>query len=68
MVEGISDLARLILDALERDDIACRVVLAHDGVEALRERQTRREAGTQSHGPPKKEAAGLPNSEPQGFD
>jgi two-component system response regulator len=35
VVEGISDLARLILDALERDDIACRVVLTHDGVEAL---------------------------------
>ena len=35
MVEGISDLARLILDALQRDDIACRVVLTHDGEEAL---------------------------------
>ena len=35
VVEGISDLARLILDALETDDIACRVVLTHDGVEAL---------------------------------
>jgi two-component system response regulator len=35
VVEGISDLARLILDALQRDDIACRVVLTHDGVEAL---------------------------------
>src|SRR5215212_10723595 len=35
VVEGISDLARLILEALERDDIACRVVLTHDGVEAL---------------------------------
>lgn len=35
VVEGISELARLILDALERDDIACRVMLTHDGVEAL---------------------------------
>ena len=35
MVEGISDLARLILDTLQRDDIACRVVLTHDGEEAL---------------------------------
>ena len=35
VVEGISDLARLILDALQREDIACRVVLTHDGVEAL---------------------------------
>ena len=35
VVEGISDLARLILDAVQRDDIACRVVLTHDGVEAL---------------------------------
>ena len=35
MVEGISDLARPILDAVQRDDIACRAVLTHDGVEAL---------------------------------
>jgi CheY-like chemotaxis protein len=35
VVEGISDLARLILDALQRNDIASRVALAHDGVEAL---------------------------------
>ena len=35
VVEGISDLARLILDALQSDDIACRVVLTHDGEEAL---------------------------------
>src|SRR3712207_782952 len=35
VVEGISELSRLILDALQRDDIACRVVLTHDGVEAL---------------------------------
>jgi CheY-like chemotaxis protein len=35
VVEGISDLARLILDALQRNDIACRVVLTHDGLEAL---------------------------------
>ena len=35
VVEGISELARLILDAVQRDDIACRVVLTHDGVEAL---------------------------------
>jgi CheY-like chemotaxis protein len=35
VVEGIPDLARLLLDALKRDDIACSMVLAHDGVEAL---------------------------------
>jgi CheY-like chemotaxis protein len=35
VVEGISELARLILDTLQRDDIACRVVLTHDGEEAL---------------------------------
>ena len=35
VVEGISDLARPILDAVQRDDIACRAVLTHDGVEAL---------------------------------
>ena len=34
VVEDISDLARLILDAFERDDIACRDVLTHDGVRA----------------------------------
>ena len=35
VVEGISELSRLLLDALQRDDIGCRVVLKHDGVEAL---------------------------------
>ena len=35
LVEGISELARLILDAVQRDDIACRVVLKHNGEEAL---------------------------------
>jgi CheY-like chemotaxis protein len=35
VVEGIGELARLILDALQRKDIACRVVLTHDGEEAL---------------------------------
>ena len=35
LVEGISELARLILDALQRDTIACRVVLTKDGLEAL---------------------------------
>jgi hypothetical protein len=37
-------------------------------LEALREGQTRRKAGAQSHGPLKKEAAGLPNRASQGFD
>jgi len=35
VVEGISELTRLILDTLQGDDIACRVVLTHDGEEAL---------------------------------
>ena len=35
LVEGISELARLILDALQRDVIACRVMLTNDGLEAL---------------------------------
>jgi CheY-like chemotaxis protein len=35
VVEGISELSRLILDAVQRDNIACRVVLTHDGEEAL---------------------------------
>jgi two-component system, response regulator len=35
VVEGISELARLILDALQKDDIACRVVLKNNGLEAL---------------------------------
>ena len=35
VVEGISELARLILDALTQHNIACRVVLTHDGEEAL---------------------------------
>jgi len=35
VVEGIRDLARTILDALTRENVACRVVLTNDGVEAL---------------------------------
>src|SRR3712207_6618885 len=35
VVEGISELSRLLLDALQRDDMACRVLLTHDGEEAL---------------------------------
>ena len=35
LVEGISELARLILDALTQHNVACRVVLMHDGEEAL---------------------------------
>ena len=35
VVEGISELARLILDALQRDAIACRVVLKNNGLKAL---------------------------------
>ena len=35
LVEGISELARLILDALTKNNVACRVVLTHDGEEAL---------------------------------
>jgi two-component system response regulator len=35
VVEGVRDLTRLILGALTKDDVACRVVLANDGVEAL---------------------------------
>ena len=35
VVEGISELARLILDALTQHSIACRVVLKNEGLEAL---------------------------------
>ena len=35
VVEGIGELARLILDALTQHNLACRVVLTHDGLEAL---------------------------------
>ena len=35
VVEGIGELARLILDALTQHSIACRVVLKNDGEEAL---------------------------------
>jgi two-component system response regulator len=35
VVEGISELARLILDALTQHNIACRVVLKNNGLEAL---------------------------------
>jgi enamine deaminase RidA (YjgF/YER057c/UK114 family) len=34
-VEGISELARLILDALTQHNVACRVMLTNDGEEAL---------------------------------
>ena len=34
-MEGISELARLILDSLTKHDVACRVVLKNDGLEAL---------------------------------
>jgi two-component system response regulator len=35
VVEGISELARHILDALTQHNIACRVVLKNNGLEAL---------------------------------
>ena len=35
VVEDIGELARLILDALTQHNIACRVVLKNDGLEAL---------------------------------
>jgi hypothetical protein len=35
VVEGISELARLLLDSLSKHDIACRVVLKNNGLEAL---------------------------------
>jgi two-component system, response regulator len=35
VVEGIAGLAQVILDALARDDLACKVIVKHDGVEAL---------------------------------
>jgi two-component system, response regulator len=35
VVEGVRDLTRIILGALTKDDVACRVVLTNDGVEAL---------------------------------
>ena len=35
VVEGISELARLILDALMQHNVACRVVLKNDGLAAL---------------------------------
>ncbi len=35
VVEGISELARLILDALMQHNVACRVVLKNEGLEAL---------------------------------
>ena len=35
VVEGISELARLILDALTQHNVACRVVLKNEGLEAL---------------------------------
>ena len=35
MVEGIRRLARIIFEALTKDNLACRVVLTNDGIEAL---------------------------------
>jgi two-component system response regulator len=35
VVEGIKDIARVILDTLTSGNVACRVVLTNDGVEAL---------------------------------
>jgi two-component system response regulator len=35
VVEGINELSRLLLDALTKHNIACRVVLTNDGLEAL---------------------------------
>ena len=35
VVEGIGELARLILDTLTKHNLACRVVLKNDGEEAL---------------------------------
>ena len=35
VVEGIGELARLILDTLSKHNLACRVVLTDDGLEAL---------------------------------
>jgi two-component system, response regulator len=35
VVEGIGELARLILDTLRKHNLACRVVLKNDGEEAL---------------------------------
>jgi two-component system, response regulator len=35
VVEGIGELARLILDTLSKHNVACRVVLTDDGLEAL---------------------------------
>jgi two-component system response regulator len=35
VVEGIGELARLILDTLAKHNLACRVVLKNDGEEAL---------------------------------
>jgi two-component system, response regulator len=35
VVEGIGELARLILDTLTKHNLACRVVLKNDGLEAL---------------------------------
>ena len=35
VVEGIGELARLILDALTQHNLACRVVLKNNGLEAL---------------------------------
>jgi CheY-like chemotaxis protein len=35
LVEGISELSRLIIDTLTKHDIACKVLLTNEGLEAL---------------------------------
>ena len=35
VVEGITGLAQVILDALIKDELACKVIVKYDGVEAL---------------------------------
>ena len=35
LVEGISELSRLIIETLTKHDIACKVMLTHEGREAL---------------------------------
>jgi two-component system response regulator len=35
VVEGITGLAQVILDALIKDKLTCKVIVKHDGVEAL---------------------------------
>jgi two-component system response regulator len=35
VVEGITGLAQVVLDALIKDELACKVIVKYDGVEAL---------------------------------